>query len=58
VSECERKRTLGKPSCRRYGSNKTDLKEKVWKGVYWICLAQDLNKRKALVKKVMNILIA
>jgi hypothetical protein len=58
VSESEGKRPLGRPSYRWDGNNKTDLKEREWKGVDWIHLAQDMNKSRVLVKKVTNILIA
>jgi hypothetical protein len=58
VSESEGKRPPGKPSCRWNGNNKTDFKEREWEDVDWIHLAQDMNKCRALVKKVMNILIA
>lgn len=57
VSKSEGKRPLGKPSCRWDGNNETYLKKRKWKGVDWIHLAQDMNNGRALVKKVMNILI-
>ena len=46
MSEFEGKRTLGKTSRRWDGNNKTELKEKKWKGVDWIDLARDMNKVK------------
>jgi hypothetical protein len=58
MRESEGKRPLGRHSCRWDGNNKTDLKARDWKGVDWIHLAQDMKKGRALVKKVMDILIA
>jgi hypothetical protein len=45
------KRPLGKP--RR--STKLDLGEIGWGSVDWICLAQDMDKWRALVNVVMNL---
>jgi hypothetical protein len=34
---------------------KMDVREIGWCGVYWIGLGQDRNKRRALVKEVLNL---
>jgi hypothetical protein len=51
----EGKRPLGRPRRRWVDDIKMDLLEKDWGGVDWIGLAQDKNKRRALVNAVMNL---
>jgi hypothetical protein len=55
VGEPERKRSLGTPRRRWVDNIKMDLLEIIWGGVDWIRLAQDRDKRRALVKAVMNL---
>jgi hypothetical protein len=54
VGKPEGKRALGRPR-RRWADNiRMDLGEVGWGGVDWIGLAQDRNKRRALVNLVLN----
>jgi hypothetical protein len=55
VGKPEGKRPLGRPRCRWVNNIKMDLLEIVWGGVYWIGLAQDREKWRALVNAVMNL---
>jgi hypothetical protein len=55
VGKPEGKRPLGRPKRRLVGNIKIDLVEIGWCNVYWICLAEDRRKWKALVNAVMNI---
>jgi hypothetical protein len=55
VGKPEGKRPLGRKICRWVGNIKIDLKEKGWDGMYWLDLAQDKDKRRALVNTVMNL---
>jgi hypothetical protein len=49
VGKPEGKRPLGRPRCRM------DLGEMGWGDVYWIGLAQDGNRWRALVNSVLNL---
>jgi hypothetical protein len=51
----EGKRPLGRPSCRWVDNIKRDLGEVGWGDVDWIGLAQDRNRRRALVNSVLNL---
>jgi hypothetical protein len=51
----EGKRPLGRPRCKWVFNNKIDLAEMGRGGVDLIGLAQDRDKRRALVNAVMNI---
>jgi hypothetical protein len=55
VGKPEGKRPLGRPRCRWADNIKIDLLEIGWGGVDWIGLAQDRDKRTALVNAVMNL---
>jgi hypothetical protein len=53
--ESQRERPLGRPRRRWVDNIKMDLLEMGWGGVDWIGLAQDRDKRRALVNAVMNL---
>jgi hypothetical protein len=55
VGKPEGKRPLGRPRCRWVDNIKMGLGEIGLGGVDWIGLAQDRDKRKALVNTVMNL---
>jgi hypothetical protein len=55
VGKPEGKRPLGRPRCRWVDKIKIDLAKKGWGGVDWIGLAQDRDKRRALVSSVINL---
>jgi hypothetical protein len=55
VGKPEGKRPLGRPRCRWVDNIRMDLGEVGWGDVDWICLAQDRDKWRALVKGVMNL---
>jgi hypothetical protein len=54
VGKPEGKRPLGRPRCRWEGNIKTDLQEVGCGGMYWIGLAQDRERWRAIVNAVMN----
>jgi hypothetical protein len=51
----EGKRLLGRQSRRWMNNIKMDLREIGWDGIDWIDLAQDRDRRRALVNTVMNL---
>jgi hypothetical protein len=55
VGKPEGKRPLGRPRRRWVDNIEIDLGERGWGAVDWIGLAQDRDKRKALVNSVMNL---
>jgi hypothetical protein len=55
VGKPEGNRPLGRPSRRWVDNIKMDLGEVGWGDVDWIGLAQDRDRRRALVNAVMNI---
>jgi hypothetical protein len=55
VGKPEGKRPLGRPSRRWVDNIKMDRLEIGWGGVDWIGLAQDRDKRRALVNSVLNL---
>jgi hypothetical protein len=55
VGKPERKRSLRRPRHRWEDNIRTDLRETEWEDVDWIHLAQERDKRWALVKTVMNL---
>jgi hypothetical protein len=55
VRKPEGKRPLRKPRCRWMDNIKIDLRGIGWDGMDWIDLAQDRNRRRALVNTVMNL---
>jgi hypothetical protein len=57
VRKPEGKRPLRKPRHRWVENIKMDLGDIGWVGVDWVCLAQDRDKWRALVKAVMNLSI-
>jgi hypothetical protein len=57
VGKPEGKRPLGKPRYRWMDNIKIDLGEIRWDGMYWISLAQDRDKWRALANTVMNLLV-
>ena len=54
VGRCEGKRALGRYRCRCEDNIKMYLHEVRWGGMDWIYLAQDRDRRWALVNAVMN----
>jgi hypothetical protein len=55
IGKPEGKRPLVRPGRRWVYNIKMDLAEMGWDGVYWIDLAQERDKRRALVNAVMNL---
>jgi len=55
VGKPEGKTALGRPRLTLEDSIKFHLKEIGWKGVKWIDLAEDRDKGRALVNKLMDI---
>jgi hypothetical protein len=55
VGKPEGRRPLERPRRRWKDNNKMDLPEVVWGGADWINLAQDRDRWRALVYKVMNL---
>jgi hypothetical protein len=55
VGKHEGKRLLGRPRCRWENRIRVDLREIGLGGVYWIRLAQDRNRWRAVVSAVMNL---
>jgi hypothetical protein len=55
VGKSEGKRPLGRPRCMLVNNIKMDLREIEWGSMDWIVLAQDRDRRRALVSTVMNI---
>jgi hypothetical protein len=51
----EGKRPLGRPKCRWVDNFSIDLGEVGWGDVDWIGLAQDRNRRRALVNSVLKL---
>jgi hypothetical protein len=58
VGRPEGKRPLGRPRHRLVDNIKMDLLEIGWSDADWIGLAQDRNKRRALVNAVMNLRVS
>jgi hypothetical protein len=54
VGRPDRKRPLRTPSTGREDNIKMDLQEVEWRDMDWIGLAQDRDRRRALVNAVMN----
>jgi hypothetical protein len=54
VGKPDRKRPLGRPRRRWVDNNRMDLGELGWGDVYWIGLAKDRSRRRALVNSVLN----
>jgi hypothetical protein len=55
VGKSEGRRPLGRPRRRRLDDIRMDLGEVGWGGMYWIVLAQDRNRWRALVNSVLNL---
>jgi hypothetical protein len=55
VGEPEGKRPLGRPKRRCVNNIKTDLREIGWDCMDWIDVAQDRDRRRALMNTVMNL---
>jgi hypothetical protein len=55
VGKPEGRRPLGKPRCILVGNIEMVLGEIGWGGEDWIGLAQDMDKRRAIVNAVMNL---
>jgi hypothetical protein len=53
----EGKRPLGKPRCRWVDNIRMDLREIGWEDVDWMHLVQDGDQWRALVNRIMNLLI-
>jgi hypothetical protein len=58
VRKQEGKTPLGRPRRRWVDNIRMDLGEVVWGDVDWIGLAQDRDRRRALVNSVLNLLVA
>jgi hypothetical protein len=54
MGKSERKRPLGRPTRKGVNNIKMDLAEIGWGGMYWIEMAQDRDRCRALVNTVMN----
>jgi hypothetical protein len=54
----EGKRPLGRPRRRWEDNIRMDLGEVGWSDVYWIGLAQDGNRWRALVNSILNLQVA
>jgi hypothetical protein len=54
VEKLQGKRPLGRPRSRWEDNIDMDLREIGWSGMEWIDLAQDEDRWRALVNKVMN----
>jgi hypothetical protein len=54
VGKPEGKTQRGRPGCRWQNDVKIDLKQIKWQSVYWIRLAKDRDKWRAVGKTVMN----
>jgi hypothetical protein len=57
VGKSDGKRPLGVPRRRWVENIKMDFREIGWGSMNWINLAQDKDKRRALVNTVMNLLV-
>jgi hypothetical protein len=55
VGKPEVRRPLGRPRHRLLDNIRMDLGEVEWGGVDWIGLAQDRDRRRALVNSVLNL---
>jgi hypothetical protein len=55
VRKPEGRRPLGRPRRRWLDNIRMDLVEVGWGDVDWICLAQDRDRRRALVNSVLNL---
>jgi hypothetical protein len=55
VGRPERRRPLGRPRRRWEDNIKTDLQDEGWVGMDWIELAQDRDKRRAVMNEVINL---
>jgi hypothetical protein len=55
VGKPEGKRPLGRPRCKWVDNIRMDLGEVGWSDVDWTGLAQDRNRRRALVNSVLNL---
>jgi hypothetical protein len=55
VGRTERRRPLGGPRLRWEDNINADLREVGWGGMNWIELAQDRDRRRAVVNAVMNL---
>jgi hypothetical protein len=58
VGKPEGKRPLGRPRIRWEDNIRMDLRERKWRGMDWIDLAQDRDQWRALVNTVINLLVA
>jgi hypothetical protein len=55
VGKPEGKRPLGRPKRRWVNNMKLDLRERVWGGMGWIDLAQDMDQWTVLVNTEVNL---
>jgi hypothetical protein len=55
VGKPEGKRQVGRPRRRWVDNIRVDLEEVGWGDVDWICVAQDKNRRRALVNSALNL---
>jgi hypothetical protein len=57
VGKPEGKRPLRRPRRKWENNIKMDLREIIWGGMDWIDLAQDMDQWRAVVNRVMNLLV-
>jgi hypothetical protein len=55
VGKPEGKRPLGTPKRRRKDNIRMDLRKIMWKVVYWMLLARDMDQWRTLVNTIMNL---
>jgi hypothetical protein len=55
VGKPEGKKPLGRLRCRWEDGIRMDLRETGWRGVEWICLAQNRDWWRALINAVLNL---
>jgi hypothetical protein len=58
IGKPEGKRPLGRPKRRWVDNIKMDFRERGWGGMDWIDLAEDRDKGRALVNRVMNLRVS
>ena len=57
VGRPDGKKRLGRRRLRREGNSKMKLQEVEWECLDWIAVAQDRDRRWALVNAIMNLLV-
>jgi hypothetical protein len=57
VGNRDRKKQLGRPTCRWEDNITMHLEEAGWEGVDWIPMAHDMDKGRNLVNRVVSFLV-